>query len=319
MTAPAPGSATLAVDRLLAAYLAITGLLALVSLRPAGLLAGGAHLGSAALVLRLGRAGLPGRGWARFLRAAYPVLLTPLLYAELAFLNQLLVEGYRDGWVQAWEAAAFGVQPSLEAARRFGSFWLSELLHVGYFAYYPIVPLALVGLFLGRGAADLHAAAFQTALAFFVCYVVFVAVPVAGPRYAFPPLSGPPAEGAVYGLVHTVLEGGSSKGTAFPSSHVAASWAAVLACWRSDRRWFWLLAPAALALAIGTVYGRFHYALDAVAGAGVGWAAHLVAPRLLPRMGAWPPADGRGPVVGGRGRTEAPGNPRGGPGIQPMA
>lgn len=275
----------LAVDRLLAAYLAAAGALALLSLRLEGVVVAGVHAAAAAVVLRLGRRALPTARWALFLRVAYPVALTPLLYAELAHLNQLLTSGYLDTIVQGWERALFGVQLSVEAGRRLGGFWLSEFLHVGYFAYYLIVPAALVGAFRTRGASALHRVVFQTALAFFASYLVFVILPVAGPRYLFEPIAGERADGRIFGLVHAVLEGGSSKGTAFPSSHIAASWAAVLACWRVDRRWFWLLAAPALALAIGTVYGRFHYGVDALAGILLAGAAHAVSPVSMRGLG----------------------------------
>ncbi len=267
-----------------------------------------------AIVLRLGRRRLPGARWARFARIAYPVALTPVLYAELAHLNQLLTSGYLDALVQGWERAVFGAQLSVEAARRFDAFWLSELLHTGYFAYYLIVPTALFGVFVTRGAAGLHRVTFQIALAFFSSYVVFVLLPVAGPRYLFPPISGAGAEGRVFELVHAVLERGSSKGTAFPSSHIAASWAAVLACWRIDRRWFWLLAAPAGALALGTVYGRFHYGVDAAAGIALAFGAHAVVPWLMRRLGEL-----SGSSDTGEPEARVAGNPGSGPGIQRMA
>lgn len=299
----------LALDRLLALYLAASGVLAALSLDAAGLAAGGVHLAVALGLSRWTRRPLPVSAAGRFLRAVYPVALTPLLYAELSFLNQLFAEGYLDPIVQGWEASLFGGQPSVEVARRFPSFWLSELLHAGYFAYYLIVPAALLGIYRTRRARALHAVAFQTALAFFLCYLVFILFPVAGPRYLFTPIAGARAEGTLFALVHAVLESGSSKGTAFPSSHIAAAWAAVLACWRIDVRWFWLLVAPAAALAAGTIYGRFHYGVDAVAGIALAFAVHATAPALLRRLGEWPPRQ----EAAGR-----PGNPDRGSGIQSL-
>lgn len=306
------GARPLAVDRLFAAYLIATGGLALASWRPAGFVAAAAHGVAALAVILASRRPLPSRGWVRFLRVAYPLALTPALYAELAFLNQLLTSGYVDPLVQGWEEALFGAQISVEASRRLGAFWLSELLHLGYLTYYVIVPVALFGVFAGRGTEELHRVAFQTALAFFVSYVVFVLLPVAGPRYLFQPISGARAEGTLFGLVHAILEGGSSKGTAFPSSHIAASWAAVLACRRADRRWFWSLAFPAVALAAGTVYGRFHYGVDAAAGIVLALAVHAAVPGLVRRLGEWPAA-----AIDGD-RDARSGNPARGPGIQSL-
>lgn len=282
----------LAIDKLFIGYLVATGLLGVAAGGLRGAAVGAVHLASAAVAIRAGRSARPRARWALFLRCVYPVALTPLLYLELATLNRFLFAGYFDATVQEWEAGLFGGQPSLETSLRFQAFWLSEFLHLGYFTYYLLVPTAAVGVFLTRGAPAAHRLAFATACAFFASYLVFVAFPVAGPRYLFPGVGGAGAEGSLHGLVHAVLERGSSKGTAFPSSHVAAAAAAVFACWREDRRWFWFLLLPVAALTAGTVYGGFHYAVDAVAGLALAGLVHAVAPGLLRRLGE-PPAGGR--------------------------
>ena len=294
--------------RLLAAYLAATGLLAAATLSGRGLALALAHAVTAAVLLAAAKAGpggttgpgaakegagtggtWPGAGLrrevGRFFRLFLPVAVTPVLYSELEYLNQLVSPGYLDGAVQGWEAAVFGQQPSLTAARRFGSLWLSEALHFGYVSYYLVVPGAAVAVYRNRGEAGLARLSVTVALAFFVCYLCFAVFPVAGPRYEFARIAGPQADGFFFSLVHTVLEAGSSKGTAFPSSHVAASAAALLACWRGARRWFWIFLPAVALLTAGTVYGRFHYGVDAAAGLVVAFAAFASAPGLARRLG----------------------------------
>lgn len=270
-------SGLLPIDRLFLAYIGATGLLLLLAGGAAAWALAALHAGGAAAAVVWSRAPLPVGRAARFLRLAYPVALTPLLYAELAVLNQLFGTGYLDATVQAWEAALFGVQASVEWSRAWPGFWWSELLHLGYVSYYALVPVALLGVWATRGDDALHRATVATALAFFASYAVFIVFPVAGPRYLFPKIEGPPAEGALFGLVHAILEGASSKGTAFPSSHVAAAGAAVWTAGLEDRRWGWLLALPWLALTAGTVYGRFHYAVDALAGVVMALAAVAVA------------------------------------------
>lgn len=271
----------LASDHLLAAYLAVTGLLAAGTLTTTGWALAAAHAAGVGAVAWVARRPLPAAALPRFLRVFLPVVLTPLLYTELATLNQLVAPGYLDGTVQAWEAAVFGLQPSLAWARAWPWLPLSELLHLGYVSYYLVVPVAAVAVFRGAGDRGLERAAVTVGLAFFVCYLCFAVFPVAGPRYEFARIEGPPAEGPVFALVHGILEAGSSRGTAFPSSHVAAATAALLACRRDARRAFrWLLVPVVL-LTLGTVYGRFHYAVDALAGLAVAWAAWAATPWLI--------------------------------------
>jgi len=279
----APGA--LAPDVLLVAYLLVSAVLALAGGSRAGLELAAAHAAGAALVVLLARRPLPGGSALRFLRIALPLVAIPVLYAELRVLDQLLFHGYFDATVQGWERTLFGTQLSLAAVRALPYAWLSEILHAGYFSYYLIVPTAALGAYLAGGDRGLERLTLTVSLAFFVCYLCFAVFPVAGPRYLFPPLEGAPARGPVYALVHTVVEGGSSKGTAFPSSHVAASVSALLGTWRDARRTFWILLLPVTALVIGTVYGRFHYGVDALSGLVVAATVFPVVPWLFRRLG----------------------------------
>jgi hypothetical protein len=283
------GTGLLAIDRVFVLYLGLTGILAVVGGGILGFSLGAAHLVAVLAVLRLGRRPLPrNAGW-RWLRLVYPVAATPfLLYPELRFLNRVITDRLFDGMVQGWEQALFGSQLSMTFHEWLPDFTFSELLHFGYMSYYVLVPIALVGVFMTRGDAAVHRAAFATALVFLLSYFVFTVFPVAGPRYDFPAIQGEVSGGTFYQIVHTILEAGSSRGTAFPSSHIAASGVAVLAAGREDRRWLWTLMLPQIALALGTVYGRFHYGVDALAGAALMVVIWLTAPRLAGRLGRQP-------------------------------
>ncbi len=286
LDAGSPGLLT--VDVLTAAYLIATGAISLVSRSGTGVWLAALHAVGVLVVLLLGRLPRPRGTILAFLRIAYPVAVTPLFYLELATLNQLLFPGYFDLAVQHWEEVMFGVQLSVAASDWFPSLWFSEALHFGYVSYYLVVPAALIASWTAAGREGLERTAFTTALAFFLCYLCFAVFPVAGPRYDFPKITGPPSNGVVFGLVHTILESGSSKGTAFPSSHVAATVSAWLASGAVNRRAFWILAPFAVSLTLGTVYGRFHYGIDMVAGLAWALAAFLAAPPLIRRLGPRP-------------------------------
>lgn len=274
-----------AVDRLLMSYLTLIGVLFVLVGGLRGLPFAGVHAAAVLAIHHGARRWRSTSGIGRFLRGSYPVLLTPLLYAELGILDRALRRNLFDVTIQSWERALFGGQPSLWLSDALPWLPLSEALHLGYVSYYAIVPVALIGVYSTRGPAALDRTAFAVALAFFLSYVIFVLLPVAGPRYEFAPIGGDLSRGTLYQLVHAILESASSRGTAFPSSHVAASLAAVLGAGREDRRWLWLLIVPEAALAVGTVYGRFHYAVDALAGVALGLAAWWAAPRLMRALG----------------------------------
>jgi membrane-associated phospholipid phosphatase len=208
-----------------------------------------------------------------FLWDLYPLILLIGLYAEIGVLNdQLGPEAVlaNDALIQRWEAALFGGQPSYEWIRRAPSVFWSAVLHLAYTSYYAIVLLGPLLLWLRKRRDAARRVLFATMVAFVVCYVVFVLYPVAGPNYAFPHPEGPVREVWSARLVYGALAGGSSIGAAFPSSHVAATTACVVALWREWRALaLAFVIPAAL-LAIGTVYCQMHYAIDAASGLVIG-------------------------------------------------
>ncbi|MFL5494774.1 MAG: phosphatase PAP2 family protein [Gemmatimonadales bacterium] len=257
------------VDLLLLGYLAIVSVVALhrAPAQPECWWLLGAHalfLVLLALITRprLGRLG-------RTLREIYPLLLLVGLYGELDVLNGIGATVH-DAVVQRWELALFGAQVSRIWWQAAPSRFWSTVLHGAYFSYYLVVTLPALYFVLRN---DLHAVR-QFVLAvmatFVTCYLVFLFYPVAGPYYVFPAPSAWFTDNLPARLVYRILANGSSYGAAFPSSHVAATVAAVIAASHQSRRLgLLLLVPTAL-LTVGVVYCQMHYAIDAVAGLVVG-------------------------------------------------
>jgi membrane-associated phospholipid phosphatase len=140
-----------------------------------------------------------------------------------------------------------------------------ELLELAYLFCYPMVPIGFACLYVAglREESD----RFWTAvlLAVFGCYGVLPWLPTRPPRAI---------EGATQqssGLVRRfnlrVLGLASIQLNTFPSGHVAASLATALAVSASLPAAGLALGLLALAIAVGSVVGRYHYAADALAGA----------------------------------------------------
>jgi membrane-associated phospholipid phosphatase len=202
----------------------------------------------------------------RLLGELYPLVLTAAFYTEVGLVN---VAGgvAHDAIVQRAEGALFGGQPSLEWIRACPVPWWSSLLHGAYLSYYLILAGSPLGLWLSGRRDAARSAILLMMVTFYVCYAAFLAFPVAGPRYLFPPADNAATAVPLARLTHALLESGSAWGTAFPSSHVAVAIVAAVAAWRGLRPLGAALVPAAVLLALGTVYGQLHYATDALAGA----------------------------------------------------
>lgn len=261
----------------------LTGLYLLAALPAAA--AGAARSGSgvalavahaAAMLTLLWLARRPeAEGWAALW---LPLLAIPLLYWEIPLINQTLAAGYHDPVIVGWERAIFHAEPARDLAGALPFVWLSEPLHVAYLMLYPLIYLPPLVLFLRRQREAFRTTILGLMLAVLVCYLVFVYFPVQGPRYFGSP-RGVPA-GPVRRLALLVLERGSSRGAAFPSSHVGMMTAQSILALVLQRRLGVVVSIVTVALAVGAVYGGFHYGVDALVGGGVGVVAAWVALRI---------------------------------------
>ena len=156
------------------------------------------------------------------------------------------------------------------------------MLHSAYWAYYVIVPTPILYFaFKGDRVAVRRSVLFELGT-FLYCYLWFVFFPVAGPYYVFAHPTGAFVDNPAARLVYSTIASGGSYGAAFPSSHVAATTAAVIGAWMGSRKLGYFLALPAILLAIATVYCHMHYAIDAVLGVITG----IVLPFLLVKWDA---------------------------------
>jgi membrane-associated phospholipid phosphatase len=237
------------------------------------------HLLLGAAALAAGRLRARG-GAAGFVGEFYPLLALIGLYGSIGLVN-LRAGVAHDATVQRWEAAIFGGQPSRDWIRAQPWPWLSWALHLGYLSYYAILTAGPLGLWVDGRRAGARRVVLAVMGSFYVCYVVFLLFPVAGPRYAFPHASTAATATAVARATERLLDEGAAWGTAFPSSHVAAGLTAAMATFLEWRRLGAGLLVLAVLLTLGTVYGQFHYAVDATTGA-------LVAAGMIALTGSRP-------------------------------
>ena len=211
-----------------------------------------------------------------------PLASLLFLYSELPAL--IAAAGHvatQDRLVLAWEQAVFGMQPARAWATAWPSAVLSELLHLGYLSYYGIIVVVAAALQWRRRDLDVARAVFVLLWAFLGCFAAYLVFPVAGPRYLWE--SAASVDGPVRRLTLWLLDARSSRGTAFPSSHVAVATTQCVIAWHYFGRRAALLALLTLLLASGAVYGGFHYAVDVVAGGGGGLVAGVLGVRWIAR------------------------------------
>jgi membrane-associated phospholipid phosphatase len=269
-------------------YIVAVGLLVVLFHNPTvprwGLLVG-AHAAALVLIHLMVRAHGRGRGGGvvDLLRHFYPVLLYAAFYRESGALSQMFVTGYLDPVVIGWEQALFGFQPSIQFMASLPWLPVSELFYAAYFSYYVMIAGIGLALYLREREEFFHYVSVLS-FVFYVCYLVYIFVPVIGPRVFSHYLGGfpvPPAIQAIaltdsfppqvtrglffriMALIYDVFE---APGAAIPSSHVAASICTVWFSYRYRLGVRHAHLVTVVLLCISTVYCRYHYLVDVLAG-----------------------------------------------------
>jgi membrane-associated phospholipid phosphatase len=109
----------------------------------------------------------------------------------------------------------------------------------------------------------------------------YLLVPGVGPKRAYPELFTRTLEGRVYEPVMNALEAVRAPRDIFPSLHVGISTIVLAFALRRSRRLSAALIPLVLLNWVSTLYLRYHYFIDVVAGWATAWASIVLAQRLL--------------------------------------
>lgn len=219
------------------------------------------------------RARVPWRSAARVVAdfSLLPSLL--VVFDNLGPFIRALSPVDRDGILVAFDRALFGADPT-RALEALASPLLSDVLTVCYALYYfhPLVLAALLcadDLRLSREGfprEEFPRFAFTILLVFYVSYAGYFAVPATGPRYNVRH-EGPLPRGAVSRVIDGTLDRlEKNKRDCFPSGHTMVTVAVLAEAARRSRRTMLGFLPFALGLLAATVYGRYHYVADVLAG-----------------------------------------------------
>jgi membrane-associated phospholipid phosphatase len=211
----------------------------------------------------------------------HPIALFPLLYKEVQLLAAHVGDWRLTDVIRVAEAELFRGQPSVYLSERIPWVPVSEYLHFCYLAYLVVIPgVGAYWYTTGRRLAfrDL---VLPLATVMYASYLFFINWPVDSPYYLLDRL-GPPLAGHTFiDLVQEVSSRGGARGGAFPSAHASGATVLWLIVWHHQRRLAIVLSPLIGGLLVSTVFGRFHYALDVVAGVTLGWLVVWVYRRVV--------------------------------------
>jgi len=155
-----------------------------------------------------------------------------------------------------------------------------SVLEISYTLVYAMAPFGLAMLYAYHRRDKVEALLFRFVLAVLAVYALFPYFPSEPPWTVFPGQDVPAYNTIFRWFNAQMLSGQGIHTSVFPSAHVAGSMSVAFGLIRllPDKKWVGRLTLfVAVCIALATVYGRYHYAVDALAGFGVALAAAGIA------------------------------------------
>ena len=221
-------------------------------------------------------------------RISLQLILLSWWYPDTYEFNKLFTN--QDPLFAGYDQSMWGFQPALLFSQVCSNPIFSELMHLGYASYYPLIAVVCVFYFFKR-YAEFELTTFIILASFFIYYVIFIFLPVTGPQFYFqavgieaieagnfPALgtyfsahtemlpSPGYSDGLFYQLVESAHEAGERPTAAFPSSHIGISTLVLMLSRRHAPQVTMFLLPFWALLCCATVYIQAHYVIDAIAG-----------------------------------------------------
>ncbi len=191
-----------------------------------------------------------------------------------------------DPTLMKWDEFIFGVQPTIWL-ERYVSPWFTDYM-VFCYALMFILP-AVLGFILyhNKRYADFRNITVALVIIFIIGYAGYILVPATGPRFVLQGKYDVDLQGDLYDkstIVWNSLE--TVQRDCFPSLHTAFSAIALFfsfkyrAVYRGGKILFWIYLPLTVSLWFSTVYLRYHWVVDVIAGMLLAVLTYYAAPKL---------------------------------------
>ncbi len=224
--------------------------------------------------------------YAGIVRDWLPLAVTLLAYREMGWFAQPHTNSMLESHWVVWDRLLLrgGAKAAIEALGPV----LPSLLEIAYSLVYTLAPLSIALLYLSGHRDRVERFLFVFVLGVLLCYAQFPFWPSEPPRVVFFGEDVPRYDTVFRQFNWWMLGRCGIHTSVFPSAHVAGAFSAAFGMWRAQPTQKWvgrLLLVVALLIAVGTVYGRYHYLADAVAGFSIAVVAlALAAMRVSPHV-----------------------------------
>ncbi len=200
-----------------------------------------------------------------------PLVLTLVAYREMDWFTPLAWDHHLEfRWIE-WDRSllyGWGFQRAIESLGAL----LPSYLEFCYLLVYAVGPFTVAVLYLERRRDRVNQVLFLYLLGTLLGYALFPYFPSQPPRTLFGDSDLPNVMTALRRFNLWIVNGYGIHSSVFPSAHVSSAFSAgwALLMYLPDRKRYGVgMLVYAVSVSVAAVYGRYHYAVDVLAGFGV--------------------------------------------------
>ncbi|RLD96451.1 MAG: hypothetical protein DRI93_00970 [Aquificota bacterium] len=199
------------------------------------------------------------------LRHWYVIIVVPLNFMNLKGVIHGINPNNYDPLLIHIDHMLFGVNPT-QWLQKWINPWLTEYLQWAYMSYFFIPIILGLTLYKKKNYRGFRISTTIILIAFYLSYLGYLVVPAIGPRFTLPhdiPLKGVFLTDQLKALLN-FLE--PTPHDCFPSGHTAVAMVCLFLASRFSKRLYWIYLVLVSGLILSTVYHRYHYVIDIIAG-----------------------------------------------------
>ncbi len=232
---------------------------------------------------------------ALIMRSFYILPVGYMMYTQIHNYIPLINPENYDTILAAWDYAIFGVNPT-EWIDRFAHPILTEYFQIWYNVFQLMLIVPAVSLFRQNRMRDFRVYSMTILFGFFLSYLCYFAMPAIGPRFEIHDFASINRE--LPGLFLTepfrdLIDAGNNiqdemvdpydyvNRDCMPSGHTMMSILAILMAWRLRTRWRWVITIGGISVMISTIYLRYHYMVDLMAGLALAFLVYFMHQSLV--------------------------------------
>lgn len=216
----------------------------------------------------------------KLFRYWYGVVFILVCFKEVYLLIHFISPADYDKLLIQLDYRIFGVNPT-QWIYKYNNPLLTEFLQIIYIFYYVMIAIYGLELYLWKRYKEFKYAIFVIFTGFYIAYVLYLIFPAAGPRFYLHDFYSTNTElPGLYltELIRRILDFGESipynvsnpvdfaQRDAMPSAHASLALTIAYLSWKIKSKSFYFYLPYFFLIVFATIYLRYHYVVDIIAG-----------------------------------------------------